>query len=138
VFMKRSRLGVQMRAAAEDFDAVRLMGVRANRVVSSAFALSGLLAGLAALLFYARVAAVSPGDGTPLVVNAFIAVVLGGLGNLAGAVVGGFVLGVATELFEANLHGSISPFADAFALLVVVGLLLVRPQGLTGRAGGLG
>jgi branched-chain amino acid transport system permease protein len=138
VFMKRSRLGVQMRAAAEDFEAVRLMGVRANRVVSAAFALSGLLAGLAALLFYGRVAAVSPGDGTPLVVSAFIAVVLGGVGNLVGAVVGGFVLGIATELFEANLHGSISQFADAFALAVVVGLLLLRPQGLTGRAAGLG
>jgi branched-chain amino acid transport system permease protein len=137
VFIRSTPLGIQMRAAAEDFQAVRLMGVRANRVVSSAFALSGLLAGVAALLFYARVAAVGPSDGTPLVINAFIAVILGGAGRLGGAVVGGFVLGIATELFEANLHGGISQFADAFALAVVVGLLLLRPQGLTGRAAGL-
>lgn len=134
LFMRRSLLGIQMRAAAEDFRAVRLMGVRANLVVSSAFALSGVLAGLAALLFYGRVAAVSPGDGTPLVISAFIAVILGGAGNLVGAVVGGYALGIATVLLESNLPGSLSQFSDALALALVIGLLLLRPQGLVARA----
>ncbi len=134
LFMRHSLLGIQMRAAAEDFGAVRLMGVRANLVVGSAFALSGVLAGLAALFFYGRVAAVSPGDGTPLVISAFIAVILGGAGNLAGAVVGGFALGIATEVLEANLHGNIAQFSDALALAIVVGILLLRPHGLVARA----
>jgi branched-chain amino acid transport system permease protein len=135
LFMRRTILGVAMRAAAEDFGAVRLMGVRANLVVVSAFALSGLLAGLAAVFFYDRIAAVSPGDGTPLVISAFTAVILGGAGNLIGAVVGGYALGIAQSLLEANLQGSISQFSQALALAIVIGLLLLRPQGLVARPG---
>jgi branched-chain amino acid transport system permease protein len=113
------------------------MGVRADAVVVAAFALSGLLAGIAALLYFATRPAVDAGTGTPLVINAFIGVILGGLGNLRGAVVGGFVLGLATSLLQANLQGSITQFSDAFALLIVIALLLLRPQGLVGRSAGL-
>ena len=134
LFLRRTLLGVSMRAAAEDFQTVRLMGVEANRVVALAFGLSGALAGVAALLFFATTAAVDPPTGTPLVINAFIAVILGGLGSLSGAVLGGFVLGFAEVLFEARLPGSTAQFANAFVLLVLVGLLLLRPQGLFGRA----
>jgi branched-chain amino acid transport system permease protein len=134
LFLRRTLLGVSMRAAAEDFQTVRLMGVKANRVVALAFGLSGGLAGIAALLFFATTAAVDPPTGTPLVINAFIAVILGGLGSLSGAVLGGFVLGFAEVLFEARLPGSSAQFANAFVLLVLIGLLLLRPQGLLGRA----
>ena len=137
VFLRRTLLGVAMRAAAEDFDVVRLMGVRANAVVVAAFALSGLLAGVAALLFFASAPGVDSGVGTPLVINAFIGVILGGLGNLYGAVLGGFVLGLATSLLDANLHGTYTQFSQAFALTIVVGILLLRPQGLVGRSEGL-
>jgi branched-chain amino acid transport system permease protein len=123
-----------MRASAEDFNAVRLLGIRANVVVVTAFALSGLLAGVAALLFFASAPGVDSGVGTPLVINAFIAVILGGLGNLYGAVLGGFVLGLATSLLDANLHGTYTQFSQAFALAIVVGILLLRPQGLVGRS----
>jgi branched-chain amino acid transport system permease protein len=136
-FLRRTMLGVAMRAAAEDFDVVRLMGVRANVVVGAAFALSGLLAGVAALLFFASAPGVDSGVGTPLVINAFIAVILGGLGNLYGAVLGGFVLGLATSLLDANLHGTYTQFSQAFALGIVVAMLLLRPQGLIGRKAGL-
>jgi branched-chain amino acid transport system permease protein len=137
VFLRRTMLGIAIRAAAEDFDVVRLMGVRADAVVIGAFALSGLLAGIAALLFFSSAPGVDAGVGTPLVINAFIGVILGGLGRLYGAVVGGFVLGLATSLLEANLHGSAVQFSQAFALAIVVGLLLLRPQGLVGRSEGL-
>ena len=137
LFLRRTRLGVSMRAAAEDFEVLRLMGVNANRVVLFAFAVSGVLAGLAALLFFATTAAVDPTTGTPLVINAFIAVILGGLGSLPGAVVAGFVLGFAEVLFESRLPGSATAFSNAFVLLVIIGLLLVRPQGLLGRPAGL-
>jgi branched-chain amino acid transport system permease protein len=137
VFLRRTLLGIAMRAAAEDFDVVRLMGVRANVVVVAAFALSGLLAGIAALLFFSSAPGVDSGVGTPLVINAFIGVILGGLGNLYGAVLGGFVLGLATSLLDANLHGTYTQFSQAFALAIVVGILLLRPQGLVGRSQGL-
>jgi branched-chain amino acid transport system permease protein len=137
LFLRRTALGISMRAAAEDFDVVRLMGVRADGVVVAAFALSGLLAGVAALLFFTSAPGVDAGVGTPLVINAFIGVILGGLGNLYGAVVGGYVLGIATSLLEANLHGSASQFSQAFALAIVVGILLLRPEGLVGRSQGL-
>ena len=134
LFLRRTLFGISMRAAAEDFTTVRLMGVKANRVLSLAFGLSGALAGIAALLFFATTAAVDPTTGTPLVINAFIAVILGGLGSLTGAVLGGFVLGFAEVLFEARLPGSTAQFANAFVLLLLIGLLLLRPQGLLGRS----
>ena len=137
VFLRRTTLGVSIRAAAEDFQVVRLMGIHADWVVAAAFALSGLLAGIAALLFFATTAAVDPGSGVPLVIAAFIGAILGGLGNLTGAVIGGFALGIVTELFEANLHGTLSQFSDAFALAGVIAILLLRPQGLVGRTAGL-
>jgi branched-chain amino acid transport system permease protein len=137
VFLRRTLLGVAIRAAAEDFEVVRLMGIRADLVVVTAFAISGLLAGLAALLFFATTAAVDPGTGTPLVIYAFIGAVLGGLGSLTGAVLGGFALGIVIEVLETNLHGSLASFSDALALAAVIGILLLRPQGLVGRSAGL-
>jgi branched-chain amino acid transport system permease protein len=136
IFLRRSMLGISMRAAAEDFAVARLMGVRANGVVVAAFAVSGLLAGLAALLFFAQTAAVDPTTGTAPVVKAFIAVILGGLGSLSGAVAGGFVLGFAEVIFQATLPDGVLEFRDAFVLSLLIALLLFRPGGLLGRAHG--
>jgi branched-chain amino acid transport system permease protein len=137
LFLKRTLLGASMRAAAEDFETVRLMGVRANAVVTAAFAISGLLAGVAALFYFSQAGAVGPTDGTFPVVKAFIAVTLGGLGSLSGAVVGGFTLGFTEVIFDATLPSGAQPFEDAFALIVVIGILLIRPSGLVGRPVGL-
>jgi branched-chain amino acid transport system permease protein len=135
VFLRRTMLGISMRAAAEDFAVTRLMGVRANAVVVAAFAISGLLAGIAALLFFAQTAAVDPTTGTPPVVKAFIAVILGGLGSLSGAVAGGFLLGFAEVIFQATLPDGVLEFRDAFVLSLLIAVLLFRPGGLLGRAG---
>jgi branched-chain amino acid transport system permease protein len=137
VFLRRTLLGVSIRAAAEDFAVVRLMGISAGRVVVAAFALSGLLAGIASLLFFSSAGSVSPTSGTAPIVAAFIAVVLGGLGNLTGAVVGGYVLGFADQLLAAVHSGTILQFHDAVVLAILLGLLLLRPQGLVGRREGL-
>ena len=137
VFLKRTLLGIAMRAAAQDFEATRLMGVHADAVVLTAFALSGLLAGVAALFYFAQSGSVGPFDGTQPVVNAFIAVVIGGLGSLTGAVVGGFALGITVVIFDATLPSGAQPFETAFALLVVIVILLLRPQGLVGRPVGV-
>jgi branched-chain amino acid transport system permease protein len=137
LFLKRTLLGIAMRAAAEDFEVTRLMGVRANGVVIAAFFLSGLLAGLASLFYFTQSGSVGPFDGTEPVVKAFIAVVIGGLGSLTGAVVGGFALGITEVVLDASLPAGAQPFGTAFALLVVIAILLLRPQGLVGRPVGL-
>ena len=84
LFLRRTMLGLAMRAAAEDFDVTRLMGIRANRVIATAFAISGLLAGVAAMLWMAQRGSVDPMMGFIPVLKAFIAAVLGGLGSLLG------------------------------------------------------
>lgn len=133
IFLKRSLLGISMRAAAEDFSSTRLMGMSADRVIVTAFAISGLLAGVATLLQIARTASVDPTAGLNPMIKAFIAVIIGGLGNLSGAVAGGFLLGFIEVILQAILPQSGLPFRDAFALVLLVAILLARPQGLLGR-----
>ncbi len=134
LFLKRSRAGLAMRAASQDFTVTRLMGVRANRVISLAFAISGALAGVAGVLWVSRRTSVHPTMGFSPVLKAFVATVIGGLGNLSGAVLGGFFLGFLEIALEVILPGVVRPFLDAIALSVVVAVLYFRPQGLLGRA----
>lgn len=129
-FLGRTRLGVQMRAAAEDFQIARALGVRANTVIASAFALSGLLAGVAALILVAQTGVVSPTMGLTPVLAAFIATIVGGLGSLTGAVLGGYVLGALTVALQATLPLTYRPYRDAFVFAIVVVVLIMRPQGL--------
>ena len=91
------------------------MGVRANRVISLAFLISGLLAGIAGVLWIARTTSVNPTTGFVPVIQAFIASVIGGLGNLRGAVLGGFFLGTLEVFLQALLPGSLLPYAQAAA-----------------------
>ncbi|MDW5598755.1 branched-chain amino acid ABC transporter permease [Conexibacter stalactiti] len=133
LFLKRTLLGVAMRAAADDFDVVRLMGVRADRVVAAAFALSGALAGVAAVLAVAQAGSVDPTTGVSPTIKAFIAVVLGGLGSLGGAVAGGLLLGALEVLLQATLPDAWLPYRDALVLTLVVIVLLARPSGLLAR-----
>lgn len=130
LFPRRSVTGTAMRAAAEDFDVVRLMGIPASRIIATAFLLSGLLAGLAAMLWVAGRASVDPLMGFTPVLKASIAAVVGGLGSLRGAVAGGFLLGIIEVLLQATLPATIAPYRDAIVLSGVIAVLLVRPQGL--------
>src|SRR5882724_1965083 len=93
VFLRRTTIGLAMRAAAEDFDVTRLMGIHADRVIATAFAISGLLAAIAAVLWIAQRSSVDPLMGLIPVLKAFIATTMGGLGSLLGAVLGGLLLG---------------------------------------------
>lgn len=135
LFLTRSMAGIGMRASAQDFVAARLMGIRANYMISLAFALSGFLAGVATLLIVARRGTVDPYMGLGPVLAAFTSTVLGGLGNLSGAVVGGFLLGILEVAFRATLPVNLSVFSGAFTFGLVILILLVRPQGLMGRRG---
>jgi branched-chain amino acid transport system permease protein len=133
VFFRTTLLGLGMRAAAEDFDVARLMGINANRVIAVAFALSGLLAGIAGILWLFQRGSVDPLMGFVPVLKAFIAVVLGGMGSLAGAVVGGFILGVVEVLLRAFLPDSLLSYRDAISLSIVIAILYFYPDGLVPR-----
>jgi branched-chain amino acid transport system permease protein len=133
LFLRRSRAGLAMRAASQDFTVSRLMGVRANRVISLAFAISGALAGVAGVLWVSRRTSVQPTMGFEPVLTAFVATVIGGLGNLVGAVLGGYFLGFLAIFLEVVLPGAWRPFVEAISLTIVVAILYFRPQGLLGR-----
>jgi branched-chain amino acid transport system permease protein len=129
-FLRRSSLGTQMRAAAEDFDMARLLGVRANQVIAVAFALSGVFAGLAALALVIKTGIVTPTTGSTVAIFGFIAVILGGMGSLSGAVLGAYGLGAMTVLLQVALPLSLRPYRDAFLFAIVIAVLVWRPEGL--------
>ncbi len=133
VFLRRSTQGLGMLAAAQDFQVARLMGIPANRVIAAAFAISGALAGVAAIFILARRGTVEPGMGFVPVLKAFIASVIGGLGSLTGAVAGGFVLAAIEVGLDASLPNDVLGFRDAFALAIVIAILYFRPEGLLTR-----
>ncbi len=130
LFLKRTPYGVQMRAAAEDFRMAQYLGVRGNLVIGLAFAISGMLAAAVSLLYLTQSGSLSDTMGVPLALFAFVAVVIGGMGNLVGAVVGGFLIGIVLTMLQAYLPPDLRAFRDAFAFAVVILVLLVRPSGL--------
>lgn len=133
LFLRTTVLGRAMRAASEDFAIVRLMGIRANAVVATAFAISGLLAGVAGVLWVAQRGSVDPLMGFLPVLKAFIAAIIGGLGSLSGAVAGGFLLGFIEVFLQAYLPESLLSYRDAVTILLVIAVLLFAPQGLLAR-----
>lgn len=128
--LRRTTFGLSIRAAAEDFDAARLMGVGANRVISGAFALSGLLAGIAAVLILMRAGQVEPTMGLTPLLKGVVAAIVGGLGSLSGAVIAGFLLGILEVAFRAWLPSEIAGLTDGLVFFLIALLFIVRPQGL--------
>lgn len=136
LILRKTATGMAMRAAAEDLEMLKLLGIRANRVVAFAFALSGLLAGIAAVIWTAQRGSVDPMMGFFPVLKAFIASVLGGLGSLSGAVLGGFVIGALEVMAQAFLPDALAPYRDAIVLATIIAALLWRPDGLLPAATG--
>lgn len=132
----RTRIGLEMRAAAENFEMARLLGVRADRVIAIAFAISGALAAMVGVLIVMQTGQVSPTMGLTPVLVGFIAVVIGGFGRIFGAVLGGLVLGALSSLLGTYLPDGLVPFRDAIVFSLPVAILIVRPQGLLGSATG--
>ena len=133
VVFRRTMFGIATRGASEDFDAARLMGVRANRVISGAFAFAGLLAGIAACLIIMRQPAAEPTMGSDWLLKAVIAAIIGGLGSFPGAVLGGVALGL-LETFTRSYLPDVSEGLDRFStggvFIIVAVLFVIRPGGL--------
>lgn len=132
LFLKRTMLGLAMRAAASDFSTTRLMGIRANRVISASFFIAGILAGIAGVLIIAQRGSVDPLMALNPLIKALVAAVIGGAGSLAGPVLGGLVLGVLETVFQKLLPGEALVFRDPIILSMLVGFLILRPTGITG------
>ncbi|MCH8167507.1 MAG: branched-chain amino acid ABC transporter permease [Proteobacteria bacterium] len=128
--MQRTVLGIAMRAAATNFTMARMLGVPANLIISSAFAISGLMAGVVSMLWIGRIGAVVPGIGLEPLLIAFIATVIGGMRSLQGAVLGGFLLAFIDTGLNYTLPQDLLKFRDAFTFSLVILILLWRPQGL--------
>ena len=157
LFVTRTTLGLSMRAAAEDLTAARLMGIKVNRVVATAFAIGAGLAAVAGFLYAVQAGQINPYMGFTPVLKAFIAAVIGGFGSIAGAVLGGYVLGVprgprhgpgrasatccrrapcrrrSARFLQTVLPSSLASYRDAVVFIVLILVLLVRPQGILGR-----
>lgn len=130
VLFRRTILGIALRAAADNFRMTRMVGVPANLVISSAFVLSGAIAGVASLFWIGRTASVTPTIGMGPLLIAFIATVIGGMRRLEGAVVGGFAYGLVFSFIGVLLPQVLLDYREAFMFLVVIIILLVKPEGL--------
>jgi branched-chain amino acid transport system permease protein len=130
MFLRKTVMGLALRAAADDFTMTRLVGVKANMVIATAFAVSGFLAGIVALFWVGQRGQVWPAVGLQPVLIAFIASVVGGMESLKGAVVGGYILGFLTLGLQTWLPQGVNNYRDAVMFGIVIVMLVVLPHGL--------
>lgn len=128
--LQRTMFGLSLRAAAADFDTARLMGVRSDSVIRGAFALSGLLAGIAAVFWLMRAGSTKPSAGIDPMLKGVLAALIGGLGSLRGAVLGGLVLGIAEVVLRSRLPEGVAQLTEGVVFGLIALLFIFRPQGL--------
>lgn len=128
--LKRTPIGIQLRAAAEDVVTARLSGIDVNRVVAVAFLLSAALAWVVALIYSAQIGQLSAAMGVRPLIIGFVATILGGLGSLWGAALGGFVVGILSVALDVLLPAEARPFREAFLFALVLAILVLRPEGI--------
>jgi branched-chain amino acid transport system permease protein len=130
LFVKKSKPGKAMRAVSEDKDASVLMGINVDRTISLTFAIGSALGALGGILYSVAFTQVAPTMGTLPGLRAFVAAVLGGIGILPGAMLGGFIIGLAETFTKAYLS---STWADAIVYGILIAVLLVKPTGILGK-----
>ena len=128
--LRKTIYGLAIRAAAENFDTARLLGVRSNLVIRTAFALAGLLAGVAAVLFLMRTGRAAPDAGLLPMLKGVLAALIGGLGRLQGAVIGGIVLGVVEVQLVSRLPDELDGMVDGITFVLIALLFIFRPAGI--------
>ncbi|EAJ6151464.1 MULTISPECIES: branched-chain amino acid ABC transporter permease [Campylobacter] len=127
----KSKYGIAIRALAFDIHTVNLMGIDANRIIAIVFALGSALAAIGGIFWAVSYPSVEPSMGTLIGLKAFGAAVLGGIGSVAGAVLGGLIIGF-TEVVVVAIFPDLSGFKDAFAFIFLVLILLFKPTGILG------
>ena len=131
LFIGRTKIGKAMRAVSEDRGAAELMGINVNRTISITFAIGSALAAIAGVLLWAKVFKLEPTTGALPGIKAFTAAVLGGIGSIPGAMLGGILLGIIEIFGRAYISTALS---DAIVFSVLIIVLLVRPTGLLGKS----
>lgn len=130
--VERTTLGLQLRAAATDFKTARLLGVRSNRLIGSAFAISGILASAVGFILVVENPQVDPMFGLNITILALVGIVIGGISSLRGAALGGFIVGFILSILNTFL-GNARVYAYSYLFLAVVIILLVRPGGILSK-----
>ncbi len=128
--IKKTKIGMGMRAAAKDFETAQLMGVKINSVISFTFVVGSFLAAVGAILYFTNYPSVGITSGSLPGLRAFIAAVFGGIGSIPGAVVGAFIIGLCEEIIKGLGY---STFSDAFTFALLIVVLCVKPTGLFGE-----
>ena len=128
--VNKTKAGKAMRAVSEDMGAAQLMGISLNRTISMTFAIGSALAGVGSVLYLCAYTQASPTMGSMLGIKAFVAAVLGGIGSIPGAMIGGFTIGVLEALVAAV---GFSMWKDAAVFLVLIIVLLFKPTGFLGK-----
>ncbi len=130
--VNHTKTGMAMRAVSKDFEAAKLMGIEINRIITITFVIGCSLAAISAILYFSPRPMVYPFSGLMPGLKCFVAAVLGGIGNIPGAVVGGFLIGIA-ETFLVAAFPSMTGYSDAFTFVLLIIMLLFRPTGLLGE-----
>ena len=128
--IKKTKIGMAMRAVSRDFETARLMGIRINGVISFTFAIGCGLAAIGSVLYFIPRSSVYPLAGSLPGLKCFVAAVFGGIGSIPGALVGGFLIGICETFIKASAY---SEFSDAITFVILIVVLLVRPTGLFGE-----
>ncbi len=128
--IKKTKVGMAMRAVSKDFETAQLMGIKINDVISITFVIGCFLAALGSILYFTPRPSVYPLVGSLPGLKCFIAAVFGGIGSIPGAVVGGFLIGLSETFIKAAGY---SEFSDVFTFIVLVVVLMFRPTGLFGE-----
>lgn len=129
--INHTKIGMAMRAVSKDTEASRLMGIKVNTTITTTFVIGSLLAGIGSILYFTDRMTVYPYSGSLPGLKCFVAAVLGGIGSIPGAVIGGFIIGISETMLIAFGY---STFSDAFTFLLLIIILLIRPTGLFGEA----
>jgi branched-chain amino acid transport system permease protein len=134
LFVRFTRTGMAMRATAENYNVARLMGINIDRTIALAFAIGSALAAVAGLMWGSKYSQISPLMGLIPGLKAFVAAVIGGVGSIGGAMLGGYVLGLAEVLLVGLLPPEYSGYRNVFVFAILIVILLVMPNGLLGRS----
>lgn len=128
--INHTKIGMAMRAAANDFETSRLMGIKVDNVISMTFAIGSFLAAVGSLLYFTNYASVVPTSGAMPGLKAFVAAVFGGIGSIPGAVIGAFIIGICENIIKGL---GWTTFSDAFTFALLIIVLIVKPTGLFGE-----
>ena len=128
--IKKTKIGMAMRAVSVDFETAQLMGIKINNVISVTFVIGSAMAAIGSMLYFTNYTAVTPTIGAMPGLKAFVAAVFGGIGSIPGAMIGALIIGICENLIKA---AGLTMFSDAFTFALLIVVLLVRPTGLFGE-----